>query len=134
MTLLICSYALIVLFYVCNFLVEALWTTFSTQLQNQSDGDTSYSLIIAFGTFHKLIRLIVITGMSLLLSSVCDPLLNRSEDPDAVLEDFMTYDIIEFNARDFAENGDIEMQNIASRFNVRKPAPMHELDMTKEIL
>jgi len=46
--------------------------------------------------------------MSLLLSSVLDFKLNRSDDPDAVMEDFMTYNIIEFEPRDF-QNGDIEM-------------------------
>lgn len=47
--------------------------------------------------------------MSLLLSAVCDSKLNRSGDQDAVMEDFMGYNIIDFDGRDF-ENGDIEMQ------------------------
>jgi len=106
MALLICSYALIVLFYEYNFWIESLWGVFTTQISQ--NGNNSYSTIILFGMFHKLIRFLVICGMSLLLSSVLDFKLNRSDDPDAVMEDFMTYNIIEFEPRDF-QNGDIEM-------------------------
>jgi hypothetical protein len=99
MTLLIACYALIILFYVCNFLIEALWDIFASQVP--TDSNKSYETIVMFGMFHKMIRFIVICGMSLLLSSTLDFKLNRTDDPDAVMEDFMTYNIIEFEGRDF---------------------------------
>jgi hypothetical protein len=108
MSLLISCYALIILFYVCNFLVEALWDIFQTQFISQK-GERSYHTIVLFSMFIKMIRFVVICGMSLLLSAVCDFKLNRSGDQDAVMEDFMGYNIIDFDGRDF-ENGDIEMQ------------------------
>jgi hypothetical protein len=62
----------------------ALWT-----LEKQRTGGMTYEQLLVFQTLQKVLHFIVICGMSILLSSVCDPLLNRSGDSAAVLEDFM---------------------------------------------
>jgi hypothetical protein len=67
--------------------METFWVLWSLEKQNK--GGMTYEQVMVFQTLKKLLRFVVICGMSMLLSSVCDPILNRSDDPEAVLEDFM---------------------------------------------
>lgn len=62
----------------------ALWT-----MEKQQKGGFSAEQVMVFHNLQKILRFIVILGMSLLLSSVCDCYLNRTGNPQAVLEDFM---------------------------------------------
>jgi hypothetical protein len=87
LSLLVSCYGLIIMFYVCNFLMETFWALWT--MEKQQKGGFSAEQIMVFHNLQKMLRFIVILGMSLLLSSVCDCYLNRTGNPQAVLEDFM---------------------------------------------